>query len=108
MYRLGWVEVTRKGAPGYHYVFANAAGKEPDVKFVQGLECVCCGTTYPARLSYTCPRCGISGILDVKYDYPAIARALTRRRLAARSDASHWRYRELLPIREDAALPALA
>jgi len=77
------------------------------MKFVQGLECVLCGTTYPARLTYTCPRCGIAGILDVRYDYAAIARALTPRRLAARRDPSHWRYRELLPIREDAALPSL-
>jgi len=89
--------------------FAGVAVREEfNVKFVEGLECVLCGTIYPARLSYTCPRCGISGILDVRYDYAAIARVLTRRRLAARSDPSHWRYRELLPIRADAALPELA
>jgi threonine synthase len=57
---------------------------------------------------YTCPRCGIAGILDVEFDYPAIARRLTRRRLAGRFEQSHWRYRELLPIGADAALPALA
>ena len=33
---------------------------------------------------------------------------LTRRRLAGRSDPSHWRYRELLPIGADAKLPALS
>ena len=78
------------------------------VKFVQGLECIECGTLYPARLTYTCPRCGIAGILDVRYDYAAIARVLTRRKLAARAERSHWRYRELLPIRDDAALPSIA
>jgi len=78
------------------------------VQFVQGLQCVFCGATYPVRVGYTCPRCGITGILGVQYDYRAIARALTRRRLAARSEQSHWRYRELLPIRADAVLPALS
>ena len=82
--------------------------EESDLKFVQGLKCVLCGAMYPARLSYTCPRCGIAGILDVQYDYASIERSLTRRRLAARAETSHWRYRELLPIREDAVLPALA
>jgi threonine synthase len=57
---------------------------------------------------YTCPRCGIAGILDVQYDYRAIARRLTRRRLAGRFEQSHWRYRELLPIGANAALPALS
>jgi threonine synthase len=57
---------------------------------------------------YTCPRCGIAGILDVEFDYAAIARRLTRRRLAGRAEHSHWRYRELLPIGADAALPALS
>jgi threonine synthase len=78
------------------------------VNFVTGLRCVFCGTVYSTRVPYTCPRCGIAGILDVEFDYPAIARRLTRRRLAGRFDQSHWRYRELLPIGADSALPALA
>jgi len=78
------------------------------VNFVTGLKCVFCGTVYSTRVPYTCPRCGIAGILDVEFDYPAIARRLTRRRLAERAEHSHWRYRELLPIGADAALPALA
>jgi threonine synthase len=59
-------------------------------------------------VAYTCPLCGIAGILDVEFDYAAIARRLTRRRLAGRAEQSHWRYRELLPIGADAAVPALA
>jgi len=78
------------------------------VSFVQGLKCLFCETAYPVRVGYTCPRCGIGGILDVQYDYAAIRRILTRGRLAARSDPSHWRYRELLPIGVNAALPALS
>jgi threonine synthase len=78
------------------------------VNFVTGLKCVFCGTVHSTRVPYTCPRCGIAGILDVEFDYPAIARRLTRRRLAGRAEQSHWRYRELLPIGADAALPALS
>src|SRR5689334_1431348 len=76
--------------------------------FVQGLQCVFCGRIYPARNMYTCPRCGITGILDVIFDYPTIARGLTRQALAQRTEASHWRYRELLPVRPDSRLPALS
>ena len=77
------------------------------MEFVTGLKCVFCGATYSTRVPYTCPACGITGILDVQYDYPGIAKRLSRRSLAKRTEYSHWRYRELLPIRTDAALPAL-
>jgi threonine synthase len=76
--------------------------------FVTGLKCVMCGTEYPVRGAMTCPRCGITGILDVQYDYRAIGRRLTRRALAKRTDFSQWRYRELLPIGDHARLPNLA
>jgi threonine synthase len=62
---------------------------------------------YSTRVPYTCPACGISGTLDVQYDYTAIARCLKRGSLAKRTEYSHWRYRELLPIRKDATLPRL-
>jgi threonine synthase len=77
------------------------------MQFVRALRCVCCNAAYSTRVPYTCPVCGIEGILDVEYDYKAIARRLTRGNLAARPEQNHWRYRELLPIREDAALPAV-
>ncbi len=77
------------------------------MEFVTGLKCVFCGATYSTRVPYTCPACGITGMLDVQYDYSAIARYLNHRALAKRSEYSHWRYRELLPIRKDAVLPAL-
>ena len=77
------------------------------MEFVTGLKCVFCGATYSTHVPYTCPACGITGMLDVQYDYPAIARRLNRRTLAKRAEFSHWRYRELLPIRKDAVLPAL-
>jgi threonine synthase len=77
------------------------------MEFVQGLQCVFCGRTYPAGDIYTCTRCGISGILDVIFDYPAIARRLSRRTIARRSDIGHWRYKELLPVRSETAFPDL-
>jgi threonine synthase len=74
---------------------------------VEGLKCTLCGAVHSTRVPYTCPRCGSAGILDVEYDYRAAARRMTRRRLAARPH-DQWRYRELLPIPEDAALPPLS
>jgi threonine synthase len=65
--------------------------------FVTGLRCVICGAHYSARVPYTCPKCGIGGILDVEYDYAAVRRAMTRKRLAGRA-LNHWRYAELLPV----------
>jgi len=78
------------------------------MNFVESLRCTSCGATYPARALYTCPACGISGILDVQYDYSSVARHLSRRSLARRPDHTHWRYRELLPIADGARLPALS
>lgn len=75
--------------------------------FVEGLKCTLCGMVHTTRTPYTCPRCGIAGILDVQYDYQAVARRLTRRRLAARPQ-NQWRYQELLPIVDESALPPLS
>ena len=81
------------------------------MQFVTGLQCVSCDRVYPPRRdaagARTCPRCGIEGILNIEYDYRAIARRLTRRVLAARPERSQWRYRELLPIEESSAVPNL-
>ncbi len=73
------------------------------VSFVRGLKCVFCGAGYSTRVPYTCPRCGLTGTLDVEYDYAAIRGRLTRRTLAARRETCHWRYQELLPVRPSAA-----
>ncbi|HLK62518.1 MAG TPA: threonine synthase [Bryobacteraceae bacterium] len=78
------------------------------MNFVQGLHCVFCDSLLPVRVGDTCPHCGITGILDVEYDYAAIGRALSRRTLAGRSDRSQWRYRELLPISNESNVPALS
>src|SRR3970282_2273934 len=77
------------------------------MSFVTGLRCVFCGRVHSTRVGYTCPDCGITGILDVQYDYRAIGKRLNRKSLARRADRSHWRYRELLPISDRSPLPAL-
>ena len=61
--------------------------------------CVRCGREYPAAPDVTTCECG--GILDVIYDYEYIKTRLTAETLAAREEATMWRYRELLPIEED-------
>ena len=74
--------------------------------FVTGLRCFICNETIPNGNVYTCPTCGVQGILDVQYDYEAIGKSLTPRALAERQH-NHWRFRELLPISREATLPPL-
>lgn len=73
--------------------------------FVTGLTCFICGSSYQYDNIFTCPTCGIEGILDVQYDYDAIKPNL-KSQISNRT-LNHWRYRELLPILPDAELPYL-
>jgi threonine synthase len=69
---------------------------------VTGLKCVRCGARYAeGEVLYTCPPCGIEGILDVEYDYDRI------RFDPPAEERSIWRYLPLLPLRGDAGLPTL-
>jgi len=71
---------------------------------VTGLRCVLCSAVYAhCEVEYTCPRCGIEGILDVEYDHDRVARTFGRAALADNRDSSLWRYRALLPVPDDAA-----
>jgi len=88
------------------FTLSNALAGDT-LSFVTELRCVACGRNWPIRVPYTCPACGVTGILDVQYDYRAIRRSLTRRTLARRADFSHWRYRELLPLSARSVLPHL-
>lgn len=74
--------------------------------FIVDLRCICCGASVGHGNVFTCPACGEQGILDVRYDYEAIA---TRSIMASRSSDSFniWRYRELLPVSPDLELPHL-
>jgi threonine synthase len=64
------------------------------------LLCLKCGAHSAfARLLNNCPQCG-HDLLDVRYDYQAIARELPA--VWAQRPFSMWRYRELLPLRNPA------
>ncbi|MEK7251200.1 MAG: threonine synthase, partial [Bacteroidota bacterium] len=74
--------------------------------FLTGLRCIICGATYEHGNIFTCPICGEQGVLDVQYNYESISPHLTSSTLCQRSQ-THWRYRELLPVSPDIALPHL-
>src|SRR5512135_3689115 len=74
--------------------------------FVTGLRCFVCDKITPYGNVHTCPACGEQGILDVRYDYDTLGNSLRPEVLLARPH-NHWRYRELLPIVQEASLPPL-
>ncbi|HYF90690.1 MAG TPA: threonine synthase [Symbiobacteriaceae bacterium] len=72
------------------------------MQYVKHLECVLCGKTYPASpTATTCPACGPTGILDVVFDYDAIARHEDRETVAVRSGQGLWCWAPLLPVAPD-------
>jgi threonine synthase len=73
---------------------------------VTDLVCVECQAHYrEGEIPYTCPECGVNGILDVQYDYERLVG--WKERLAASSELSMWRYMELLPVTGRKGLPPL-
>jgi threonine synthase len=67
---------------------------------VTNLYCSACGNEYePRRLYNLCPAC--SKPLMVAYDLEKAQQSLTREALASR-EATLWRYREVLPVDDDA------
>jgi threonine synthase len=75
---------------------------------VLGFDCVLCGARYALdEVAYVCPLHGDDGILDVVYDYAAIGAAISRESLASDPERSIWRYKPLLPVAADAAVPPL-
>ena len=67
------------------------------MKHVLGAKCVRCGKEWAAQPNTTtCPACG--GMLDIVYDYAAIAKEINHRIMANRREQSMWRYLEYLPV----------
>lgn len=62
----------------------------------------------PDEVMYVDPAYGNEGILDVQYDYDLIKSRFSRDQLAASQDFTIWRYKPLLPVAADAAVPPLA
>lgn len=70
------------------------------------LRCSVCERVFsPDEVKYTCLVDGQIGTLDVLYDYEALRQQLDRD--APRTEPSMWRYRDLLPLSPDAAVPPL-
>lgn len=70
------------------------------------MKCMKCGKEFPESLDlYVCDVCGIEGILDIVYDYASIK--ISREEIAASKDYSLWRYKKMLPMKEDAMVPPL-
>lgn len=75
---------------------------------ISGLRCTICRADYaPDDLEYTCPDCGEAGTLDVLYDYTALRADLDRDAIANQGENSMWRWRDLLPLAADSAVPPL-
>src|SRR4051812_42242819 len=75
------------------------------MSFVTTLECPKCGGREDAgRVANVCTHCGSP--LLVRYDLPSIGRSVDRDAFARRS-ATMWRYRELLPVDDPAAIVTL-
>ena len=69
------------------------------MSYVTELVCDKCGATYPHdRPVLLCTRC--SGLLDARYNYPAIKQALNVDMLRRRK-SSVWRWREFLPVEDE-------
>jgi threonine synthase len=76
---------------------------------VIGFRCVVCQKRYRLdEVAYVCPDHGNEGILDVSYDYDAIAADAPRLSFAGSGDRTMWRYRAILPIGPDAPIPPLS
>ena len=64
-------------------------------------------TFQPDEIEYVDPEFGPDGVVDVVYDYDRIAQRISRESLRDESDHSIWRYKPLLPVELDAAVPPL-
>ena len=65
--------------------------------FVSHLECSLTGKRYPADTVQGLSEAGRP--ILVRYDLPALAKSLSKAKLAARAEGGFWRYREMLPVR---------
>jgi threonine synthase len=71
------------------------------------LRCPICDRRYSDdEVQYTCPHCGEVGTLEVLYDYDALKTQLDRDGLR-KDEQSMWRYRDVLPLNADSAVPPL-
>ena len=79
------------------------------VSHVTGLRCIHCGKLYAmTEVNYYCRACGYEdGILDVEYDYLAVAAEMNPEALARSDVFSMWRYLPLLPVEDTSKIQHL-
>ena len=78
------------------------------MSYVKKLKCLLCGSEYtPNEVTYTCPKCGNDGILEVIYDYEEIKKHFSKKSLQNNKDHSMWRYLPLLPINDPSKIGPL-
>ncbi|MEW5945773.1 MAG: threonine synthase, partial [bacterium] len=71
-----------------------------------GYRCLSCEKEFSGTAPrYICAQCG--GNLDVVYDYKRLGGRFSRKKLAASTDHSAYRYRALFPLASQTPLPAL-
>jgi threonine synthase len=72
------------------------------LSYVKGYRCTKCNEFYKKEKEMlTCPKCLDEGILDIEYDYQAIAKVFNKKTLINNKDMSIWRYLPLLPVEEE-------
>ena len=71
------------------------------MSYVKGLSCRECGREYPAEPSNACDFC--FGPLEVNYDYSAIAKVISRKKIQD-GPFTMWRYEDLLPVDASSAI----
>lgn len=75
---------------------------------VKDLKCLKCGRSYaPSEGHLVCGTCGSQGLLEVEYDYAAIARTSDREALSASADRTMWRWEAFLPVAPGGPRPGL-
>lgn len=71
-------------------------------------QCTICDKTYAiGAVEYVCPDHGDQGLLNIVYDYAAMRQRTSPAEIAASREMSIWRYWDLLPLGDRAAVPPL-
>ena len=79
------------------------------INHILNLKCTICGAEYqPDEVDYVCPHHGNEGILDVQYNYDAIATRISPETLRHNPDPTIWRYKPLLPVEPESPVPPLS
>lgn len=74
------------------------------MEFVSHLRCFNCSRTFsPQPTTYTCPDCGLQGILNVEYDYDRLQSQWSREDVDRSNEPGMWRFLPL--IAADPSLP---